>query len=160
MRRTCSQTRSDRGFTLIELMIVVVVVAILATIAMPSYTEYIRRSQVVEAPTYLSDFRVKLEQYYQDYRNYGGPAGTTCANGTGAPAWASFSASGTSYFTYSCALSSSGTMFVVTATGIRGKSSDGHIYTIDADNNKTTTKFKGTTLSPAKNCWLLTGNEC
>ena len=51
-----------RGFTLIEVMIVVAIVAILATIAMPSYRDYLRRGQVPEAMTYLSDYRVKLEQ--------------------------------------------------------------------------------------------------
>ena len=51
MNRTLSarRLRHSRGFTLIELMIVVAVVAILAAIAYPSYAEYVRRSHRSEA---------------------------------------------------------------------------------------------------------------
>ncbi len=43
----------DRGFTLIEVMIVVAIVAILAAVALPSYNEYIRRGHRTEARTGL-----------------------------------------------------------------------------------------------------------
>lgn len=45
--------RKHRGFTLIELMIVVAVVAILSSIALPSYQEYVRRGYRAEARTAL-----------------------------------------------------------------------------------------------------------
>lgn len=147
----------ETGFTLIELMVVVAIVAILAAIAMPSYTDYIRRGQVAEAPTYLADYRVKLEQYYQDYRNYG--TGAACANGTGAPSWSNFVPAGAQYFTYACALTNGGQGYTLTATG-SSRQAVGHEYTIDNNNNRTTTKFKGTAYSPAKGCWLISGNEC
>ena len=81
-----------RGFTLIEVMIVVAIVAILATVALPAYTDYLRRGQIPEAFTYLSDYRVKMEQYYQDQRMYG--VGT-CANA--ASTWNGFSPTGKKY---------------------------------------------------------------
>lgn len=46
-------TPSERGFTLIELMITVAVIAILAAVAMPSYTEYVKRSHRSNARTTL-----------------------------------------------------------------------------------------------------------
>ena len=61
-----------RGFTLIELMIVVGIMAILASIAIPSYSEYVRRSRITEAVSALSGMRVKMEQYFQDNRTYAG----------------------------------------------------------------------------------------
>jgi type IV pilus assembly protein PilE len=61
----------SRGFTLIELMITVVVIGILAAVAYPSYTDYIRRGKISQATSELSAMRVRLEQYYQDNRNYG-----------------------------------------------------------------------------------------
>ena len=62
--------KRSRGFTLIELMIAVAIVAILAAIAIPSYTEYVRRGRVTEAFAALSGMRVKMEQYFQDNRTY------------------------------------------------------------------------------------------
>ena len=51
--------------------VTVAIVAILTAVAYPSYVDYIRRGQLPEGMTNLSDFRVKLEQYYQDHRGYG-----------------------------------------------------------------------------------------
>ena len=67
------------GFTLLELMIVVVVVAILAAVALPSYRDYITRSQLAEAYTNLADVSTKLELYFQDNRTYVGVRGSRAA---------------------------------------------------------------------------------
>ena len=61
-----------RGFSLIELMIVVAVVAILSAVAIPSYRDYTIRAQLIEATNALSDTRVRMEQFYADNRTYGG----------------------------------------------------------------------------------------
>ncbi|MEG1455426.1 MAG: type IV pilin protein, partial [Comamonas sp.] len=44
--------------------------AILAAIALPSYSEYIKRGQIVEGITPLADMGAKMEQFYQDNRTY------------------------------------------------------------------------------------------
>jgi len=62
--------RSARGFTIIEVMVVVAIVAILASIAIPSYTDYIRRARISEAASALLAQRVKMEQFFQDNRQY------------------------------------------------------------------------------------------
>ena len=56
--------RMSRGLTLIELMIVVVIISILAAIAVPSYTAYVRRSHRVEAKTALLDLAGREERYF------------------------------------------------------------------------------------------------
>lgn len=61
----------SQGFTLLELMIVVVVVAILATIAMNSYTEQVRRGKRAEAKQALSDLQLREEKYRADNPKYG-----------------------------------------------------------------------------------------
>lgn len=58
------------GFTLIELMIAVVIVAILAAVALPSYRQYTIRSHRTEAQTYLSTFAGKQQQFMVDVRAY------------------------------------------------------------------------------------------
>lgn len=143
------------GFTLIELMITVAIVAILASVGYPAYTDYIRRGQLPEAFAALSDYRVKLEQYFQDYRNYGTAAGGACANGANAPSWNNFQPSNRKYFTYGCVVTTTG--YTLTATGSGGQAT-GHVYTVDEQNRQKTTQFKGATVD--KNCWMVKGTEC
>lgn len=144
-----------RGFTLIEVMITVAIVGILAAIALPSYTDYLRRGQLPEASTYLSSYRVQLEQYFQDNRNYGAAA---CADASGTSLILA-SPNGAKYFSYSCALSDNGKGYLLTATGISSSLSTGHVYTVDHNNLRATTMFKGVA-QVDKNCWLVKGSEC
>ena len=58
------------GFTLIEVMITVVIVGILAAIALPAYTDYVRRGQVLEGTNALVAMRADMERHFQDNRTY------------------------------------------------------------------------------------------
>ena len=156
------QRRAGRGFTLIELMIVIAVIAILSAVALPAYTDYLRRGQLPEAFTNLTDLRVKMEQYYQDNRAYGNTGGTVCANtATNPPSWNNFAPTGARYFTYSCVLNgpvgSVNQAYTLTATGSSGRAI-GHTYTVTQDNLQSTTMFKGAAV--AKPCWVSRGSEC
>ncbi len=148
-----------RGFTLIEVMIVVAIVAILASVALPAYSDYVRRGSLPEAFTGLSDYRVKMEQYYQDNRNYGA---ANCADVAGAPSWATFTTTNSTFFTYACALTTvSGILgqgYTITATGRSGTRADGHVYTVDYAGAHATTQFKGASVTAG--CWLTKGTSC
>jgi len=98
----------QRGFTLIEIMITVAILAILAGIAVPQYADYVTRGQLPEAQAGLAAYRVAMEQYYQDNRNYGPGA---C--GVPAPVY--------KYFTHNCVLTNGDQGFTATATGSSGK---------------------------------------
>jgi len=58
------------GFTLIELMITVAIVGIIAAIALPNYTEYVKRASRAEAASALLDAANKQEQFFVDNREY------------------------------------------------------------------------------------------
>lgn len=55
---------TSRGFTLIELMIVVAIVGILAAVAYPAYTEYVKRTQRSAIASLLSEQTQALERFY------------------------------------------------------------------------------------------------
>ena len=134
--------RRHQGFTLIEVMIVVAIVAILAAIAIPSYTEYIQRSRIIEATSTLSSMRVKMEQYFQDNRSYL----LACTAGTVAP-----TPTGT-FFDYVCTIPAGGRTFLVTATGKAAMLNFG--FTIDQSNNQLTTAVPSNWTLPAVQCWV------
>lgn len=127
--------RVSRGFTLIEVMITVAIIAILAAVALPSYSSYVMRANVVDAAKGLSEMRLKMEQYYQDQRTYVG----ACAVGTMAPLPAD-----TARFLFTCAPLPTPATYTVVATG-QG-SMTGFVYTINEANTQATT-------APASSGW-------
>jgi len=62
--------KSQKGFTLIEVMVAVVIVAILATIAIPSYREYVIRSHRRAAQAAMMEIATQQQQYFVANRAY------------------------------------------------------------------------------------------
>jgi len=62
--------RQRTGFTLIEVMIALAIVAILVAVALPSYQSYVRRAIRSEGQMFLMDLAQRQEQYFLDQRRY------------------------------------------------------------------------------------------
>ena len=140
---------SQRGFTLVEVMIVVVIVAILSAIGIPSYQDYVRRGKITEAISALSDMRVKMEQFFQDNRTYKGAGLGSC--GATAPASAK-------NFKYTCEADNS--TYTVTATGSDGRVKD-FTFTINQQNTRATTAAKaGWESGDMATCWIQRKGSC
>lgn len=118
------------GFTLIELMIAVAIVAILASVALPSYQDYVRRGNVPDATSGLGLGRVGMEQWFQDNRTYVGAACPGNARN----------------FAFACVTAA--TTFTITATGTGSMA--GFSYTIDQNNGRTS----ATPWGNGATCWI------
>lgn len=130
----------DKGFTLIELMIVIAIISILAAIAIPDYNEYTTKAKLTEAKGNLLQLQALQEQFYQDYRAYAGSfaataAAPTTAGGTdGVLAWdASTQAK---YFDYAVASANSGQDFTANAAGKAANGLGSYQFAVNNQNVK------------------------
>ncbi len=64
--------RNEKGFTLIELMIVIAIIGILAAVAIPSYQNYTKRAKASEAKIMLDALRTTNETYFAEQNSYAG----------------------------------------------------------------------------------------
>lgn len=70
--------RKSLGFTLIELLVVVAIVAILAAIALPSYSNFIRKSRRADVQSSMQDVALKEERFRADCSTYASAFSGTC----------------------------------------------------------------------------------
>ena len=149
-----NQTSSQhKGFTLIELMVTVAIIGILASIALPSYSQYVIRARLTDGQKILSSYALAQEQYFQNNNRYATAAdGTTCG--------VAVNGYSTTDFGLGCAATASaaaGNTYAATLTG-RAKAS-GYTYTITHTGAKATTQFANTTKS-GLSCWILKNESC
>lgn len=152
--------RYARGFTLIELMITIAVIAVLSAIALPAYTDYVTRSKLAEAYAHLADLRVKMEQSYLDNRRY---SSTTGGGTCGIPGGNTPTAQGTKYFDFTCASANPNAAgdqeYLLTATGKAAESLSGIAFTINHSNTKATDVTASTPMADkgyasSAACWV------
>ena len=142
-----SKNSGQRGFTLVELMIVVAIIGILAGVAVPQYNDYVTRGRLVDTFSQLAAGRVRAEQFFQDNRTY---VGIPCPANTA-----------TTTFVCNNPVATANT-YTITANGAGALA--GFVFSIDQANARTTTDLPvawrpaGWVNSP---CWVARkGGQC
>lgn len=134
------------GFTLIELMIVVVVIGILAAIAYPSYQQYVNKGRRSDAKAALLNIQLEEEKWRANNTTY-----TATLSNLGLTAVSGVYYSPDSYYTLTVS-NNTGTTYKATATytGVQTGDTDCKTLSIDQDGNKTSTNSSNASSS---DCW-------
>lgn len=133
-----SRVPRQHGFSLIELMMVVAILGIVTSIAVPAYQEYVQTGNATEATANLSNCRVQAEQFFQDNYSY---VGFVCQ-----PTDAKF-------FDY-VVENQTATSYTLKANGKASQGMQYFTFSINQDNAKSSV-FNGVT---GANCWLTSNN--
>jgi type IV pilus assembly protein PilE len=143
IHHTAALRRHGRGFTLIELMIVVVVVAILATVAMPAFMDQVRKSRRADAITSLNKIAQAQERWRANNATYGSSLASTGLN---------VANPSSGYYTLSVT-GATATAYSATATAAGSQSNDAKCtsFTVAMNNGEST--YTSTGSATAATCW-------
>ncbi|HIA09422.1 MAG TPA: type IV pilin protein [Chromatiaceae bacterium] len=140
--------RTPKGFTLIELMVTIVIVAILASIAIPSYTGQIQKSRRAEATASLLTGAQILERCFTKHTTYNNsaPANTDANCPEGVPA-----TSENGWYSIDYSVASTQTTYTLRATPQNGQANDGKcmIFTL----NQAGLRTHSGTAADVSDCW-------
>ena len=150
-----ARARHTAGFSLIELMIVVVIVAVLTMVAVPTYVAQMRESRRTEARNYLVELASREERYYATQNAY-----TSTASNLGYAGFGAGNPVGSGYYYISAPTipdpnNTSQPSFSLTATPVAGKGQDKDTYcqsfTVESNGKRTATNSAGA--DDSSYCW-------
>lgn len=113
MKSTSHSRPCTRGFTLIEVMIVVAILGILAAIAIPQYTEYIRNARRADAQAVLMELAQEAERHYTRLNTY-----------TGYTVSAATTSRASAFYQFTESIPSGGQSLLITATPTGAQTGD------------------------------------
>lgn len=125
-----------KGFTLVEILVTLSILAILVRFALPNYNNFVAKSRLTEATTQLLQISVLQEQFYRDFRGYAagssqsGSAPTSPNYTNGNLAWL---APNNAYFTYTIVLGADRYSYTAEANGNTGSVVDKYRYMINGN---------------------------
>lgn len=149
--RAASPRRNVTGFTFVELMIVVAIIAILTAIALPSYQQHVLKSHRVDAKNALLDLAAREERYFANNNKYSNTPADLGYNGAFPMSIVSSSA-GTSYYKINVTnANATGFNANATPTGSQVNDTTCYTYTIDQLGSQGNSDSGGAALT--NDCW-------
>ena len=137
--------KKQSGFTLVELMVVVLIIGILGAIAYPSYQESVRKARRADAQAVLGEVAQWMERYYSNSFSY-----------TSASLPSTLQASpkdgSTKFYTISIAIQNSGKEYTATATP-KGAQADNGILTLNNKGEKGWDNDNSGSIGNDEKCW-------
>lgn len=147
--RTTSRGRRARGFTLIELMVVVGIVAILVAIAVPSYSFAVRKGKRGQAKADLVEFAQIAERYRTINNTYSGLTHGTAATDEIPP---QSPRNGTADYNITIAVDADGLGYLLSAAPVGGQTADTRCMTLTLD-QAGQKGIVGGTATDVSECW-------
>jgi len=149
----------NKGFTLIELMIVVVIVAILASVAFPAYQDSVRKSRRAEAKMFLLEVAQILERCFTDFNAYNNvgcsvvTAGVPPINLVTNPAGSTNILNGSGYYTITSTPVASAYTLSATPNALGNQNQDRQCASFTLSNTGTKDAFNTGAVSTRDICW-------
>lgn len=136
------------------MLVVVTITGVLASLALPAYTDYLRRGRIPAATAHLSMQRARMEQHFQDRRSYADAPFCTSATAT----VAANNTDQSDHFAFTCNVTLNGSGYQLTATGVR--SMVGFVYTVTQSNARSSRVPSNWALPTPNNCWAVRNGAC
>ncbi len=148
--------RSAKGFTLIELMITVAIVAILASIAYPAYQDQVRSSRRSDAQGVLTSFALAMERFYTSNNTYLGAAGTQLVPANSGSPWIFATEApldgATKYYNLTIKTGATKTTYTLVATP-KGAQADNGNMELDSTGAKRWDRDNNGSFGASEACW-------
>lgn len=144
------------GFTLIEMMIVVVILAILAAVAIPSYSNFVMRGRLTDAHAKLGDLRGQMERYFMDNRTFISNGACGINDPLTVDIIATYNADGARSFDITC-VAPTATTYTLRADGRAARGMSGFTFTVNQANVRATSAVPAGWTTSA-NCWIVRKN--
>lgn len=142
----------QRGFTLVEVITVMVIMGVLTAIAIPNYSAYLQRSRRAEARAALVEAAIWMERWRTERGRYDDPAVPGNPPPTFAAAWPQVPRTGTAHYNIAVAAAAGTYAITVTAIGVMA-GDDCPTITINNTGQRT---FTGANATMQK-CWDIVG---
>lgn len=156
MKQTFNNFQLQRGFTMVELMVVVVIISLLAMVAVPSYNVSISKSRRVDAQAALSNFSSAMERFFTENGTYIGAAGTESTPTTTGSPWIFPTATpvddNVKFYNLTIVAATAGS-YTLRATPIGGQVEDGYLELLSTGAERWDKNNNGNTTDAGEDHW-------